>query len=168
MKDMRIEKNSFDFEGFVNNIYKFINDIYGIDPAILIQNVDNPCMTNKEASKKLQKRNAKDLLGILENGKQLYFPFTQAKVTTDSDKIKSVDGTEYMILNNLDNLLYDYDTTGFIVSLQNSEFMFKSAIHRVIIKKNGTSPIEEIKEIDNIDYEQFYKPMESFLKKFVR
>ena len=139
MKDIIFERNSFDFDRIVDNIYEFINDIYGIDPAILIQNVENPCMTDKEASKKLQKRNAKDLLEELENGKTLYFPFTQAKVTSDSDFIKSVDGTEYEIKNNLENIFQDYDTIGFIVSLQGLKFLLKSGIHKVITQTNTGS-----------------------------
>jgi len=168
MKDIIFERNSFDFDRFVDNIYEFINDIYGIDPAILIQDVENPCMTNKEASKILQKRNVKDLLKELENGKILYFPFTQALVTSDSDSIKSVDGTEYEIKNNLENIFKDYDTIGFIVSLQGSKFLLKSGIHKVITQTNTGSPVEEINEITNDLYDQFYKLMESFIEKFVK
>jgi hypothetical protein len=168
MKEIIIEKNSFDFNSFVESIYKFINDIYGIDPAILIQNVEHPCMTDKEAGKNLQKRKAGDLLEELENGKNLYFPFTQAKITSESDFIKSVDGTKYDLKNNLESLFEGYDTIGYIVSLQDSKFNLKSGIHKVITKSNEASPIEKINEIKNNEYEQFYKPMESFLDNFVK
>jgi hypothetical protein len=161
-----IEKNSFDFDSFVNDIFEFINDIYGIDPAILIQNVEKPSMTDKEASKNLQKRKAADLLKELENGKHLYFPFTQAQITSDSNNIKSVDGTEYE-KNSLENLLKGYDTIGYIVSIKNFRFIINSGIHKVIQQSNSSSPIEEIKEIKNSQYEQFNKPMETFLKKFI-
>jgi hypothetical protein len=168
MNEIIIKKDTFDFDSFVDNIYEFINGIYGIDPAILIQNVEKPCMTNKEASKILQNRNSKDLLNELENGKDLYFPFTQAQITADSDKIKSVDGTQYDIKNNLENLLVNYDTIGYIVSLQDSSLQFKSGIHKIITQNNTSSPTEEIKQITNNNYEQFYEPMEAYLKKFIK
>jgi hypothetical protein len=167
MNEKIIEKNSFDFDSFVKSIYEFINDIYGIDPAILIQNVDKPCMTDKEAGKLLQNRNSNDLIKELENSKTLYFPFTQATLTSDSSHIKSIDGTEYEIENNLDNLLQDYDTVGFIVSLNEMNLFFKSGIHKVITQ-DSAPPIEEINEINNSEFEQFYKPMLSFLEKFVK
>ncbi|UCF49811.1 MAG: hypothetical protein JSU91_08690 [Thermoplasmatales archaeon] len=167
MKETIIEKNSFDFEGFVDVVYKFLNDIYAIDPAILIQNVEKPCMTDKEAGKLLQNRSANDLLKELENGKNLYFPFTQAQITSDSDNIGSVDGTKYEVKNNLENLLSGYDTIGFIVSFEDSNFIFKSGIHKIITPENS-APSEEINEIKGNDYEQFYNPMESFLKNYIK
>ena len=167
MKETIIEKNSFDFEGFVDVVYKFLNDIYAIDPAILIQNAKSPSMTDKEAGKLLQNRSANDLLEELENGEKLYFPFTQAQITSDSDNIGSVDGTKYEVKNNVENLLAGYDTIGFIVSLKDSNFIFKSGIHKIITREN-TAPSEEINEIIGDEYEQFYNPMESFLKTYIK
>jgi hypothetical protein len=168
MTETIIEKNSFDFDGFVDKIYGFINDIYGIDPAILIQNVENPCMTDKEASKNLQNRSSEDLLKEMENGNDLYFPFTQAKVTSESNFIKSVDGTEYERDNNLEKIFQDYDTIGYIVSLQDSNMIFKSGIHKVIIQNNSPTPTEEINDIQRDDFEQFCSKMDSFLSEFIK
>jgi hypothetical protein len=168
MSETIIEKNSFDFDGFVERIYGFINDIYGIDPAILIQNVEKPCMTDKEASKNLQNRDSKDLLKEMENGIDLYFPFIQAKVTSDSNFIKSVDGSEYEMDNNFKKIFQDYDTIGYIVSLQDSNMIFKSGIHKVIIQSNSPTPTEEINDIQREDFEQFFSKMDSFLKEFIK
>jgi hypothetical protein len=168
MSETIIEKNSFDFDGFVDKIYGFINDIYGIDPAILIQNVEKPCMTDKEASKNLQNRDSKDLLKEMENGTDLYFPFTQARVTSDSNLIKSVDGTEYEMDSNLEKIFQDYDTIGYIVTIQDSNMIFKSGIHKVIIQSNSPTPLEEIDEIQRDDFEQFCSKMDSFLKEFIK
>jgi hypothetical protein len=167
MKETIIRKNSFDFEEFVDVVYKFLNDVYAIDPAILIQNVEKPCMTDKEAGKLLQNRSANDLLKELENGKKLYFPFTQAQITSDADNIGSADGTRYEVKNNLENLLSGYDTIGYIVSFQDSNFIFKSGIHKIITQEN-MPPSEEINEIKGNDYEQFYNPMELFLKTYIK
>jgi len=168
MSETIIEKNSFDFDGFVENIYEFINNIYGIDPAILIQNIEKPCMTDKESSKNLQNRDSNDLLKEMENGNTLYFPFTQAKVTSDSNFINSVDGTEYEMDSNLNAIFQDYDTIGYIVKLQDLNLIFKSGIHKVIIKNNSPTPSEEINEIQNGDFEKFFSKMDSFLKEFIK
>ena len=167
MNEKIFQKSSFEFDSFVNDIFKFINDIYAIDPAILIQNIENPCMIDKEAGKLLGNRKANDLLKELESGKKLYFPFTQAKLTSETSFIKSVDGTEYTIENNLENLLQDYDTVGFIVSLKDMNLQFKSGVHKVIMQSDA-APTEKIEEINNNEYEQFYNPMGSFLEKFVK
>jgi hypothetical protein len=170
MKEIIIEKNSFDFDRFVDSFFEFLNDIYGIDPACLIQNVKSPCMTDKESCEKLQKRSAKDLLIELENDEQLYFPFTQAKISADSNQIKSIDGTKYTINTELEQILNEYDTVGYIVSSQDSKFIFKSGIHKVSSPNstNVPSKSEEIQEIKNNEYEQFYKPMEKFLQSFIK
>jgi len=168
MNETIIEKNSFDFDGFVEKIFGFINDIYGIDPAILIQNVEKPCMTDKEASKNLQNRDSKDLLREMENGNDLYFPFTQAKVTSDSNFIKSVDGTEYEMDNILEKIFQDYDTIGYIVSFQDSNMIFEYGIHKVIIQSNSPTPTEQINFIQRDDFEQFCSKMDSFLKEFIK
>jgi hypothetical protein len=163
MKEIIIERNLFDFDRFVGNTYTFINEAYGIDPACLVQNIKNPCMTDKEACAKLQKRSSKDLLKELENGEQLFLPFSQALVSTESDHIKSVDGTQYEIKNNLENLFEEYDTIGFIISIEDSKFIFKYGIHKITTQSGVPRPIEEINEINNNDYEQFFKPMDAFL-----
>ncbi len=185
MKTITIAEDNFDIEGFIDKILKFlkkVNKRYGDDNGATRIHIFNPDEDDFwEEPINYLKKTKKDFLLDIKQGHTLFFPFTTTPYAYENEgdpaSLESADGLEINGRytcgsaagflwgddeDDMDTFLDVADHVGFIVSMIKSKYIIKSGIF-------FTGEIEKIEYFTNEKkYDLFSKPMEKFIKSFIK
>lgn len=155
MKEIRVEFEKFDFEGFVSETLKGVEEIVDTDYAILKVHEVGKSPIEPELNEK------RDYLKELKESNFLFFTFSDVNI---GNIILCADGNEYELDDEDDSDLCmgDNDSLGFLIQYKNGQLIINSANHSI---GSCTMP----PSIDIIeDCSVFDEGMEKFIKKFIR
>ena len=155
MKEIRVPIEKFNFNKFVDDYIKFAPEVVNTDYAVAIieKSGDAPEFVDDFEDKK-------ELLNLLNQGKALFFMFSDVNV--GQGDIACADGNEVEIDEDSDfNLIGEVDCVGFLISKKNEEFIIKSAIHY-----GGSFPGSKESIDIETDCDIFEAPMQKYIESF--
>lgn len=154
MKEIIVSIDKFNFNKFVERSIEFAEEI--VSPGYAIACIENP---GDMPEYEINYENKDELIRLINNGKSLFFMFSSNNI---GEPINCANGEEYDIENS-DICLGEADCVGFLIQKKEEVFVINSAINA-----GGGCPAPAPSVDIEIDCDIFDKPMEEFIKKFVK